>query len=220
VTRRIVLDLPACGMRALFYWGVCVELGQQGIVIDRIYGRSSGAILGACFFCLSPDRFQDIYHRVQHYQKTRYIVDRWCRVLEDLLPPNAFTLCTHRLFVTSTRLGCIPSTISVFRDNTHLLETLRASGSIPFITTRLRVDCRFDGAFLDCFYPYVRCGTPSQWDLPVLRVTAPCSSWPDRWIPVSTNHSSEIAQASVDLGRKMVRRLLSHQQCGSCFHWR
>jgi len=137
---HIVLDLPACGLRAFFYWGLYVELClRPRVVIDRVYGRSSCAIVGACILCLPPDRFDDLCRRVQQANRTMYIVDSWCQVLREVLPETAYAHCTDRLFVTAAIMGCIPSTVSVFRDNDHLFEVLYASGSIPFVTTGPRI---------------------------------------------------------------------------------
>ena len=105
--------------------------------IERIYGRSSGAIVGA--FVLSqtpPTRVDAIYRRVQGYHRSHYIVDSWCLAMYDLLPPDAYLKCSGKLYVTCALAGLLPHTISVFRDNGHLIETLRASGCIPRVTTK------------------------------------------------------------------------------------
>ena len=135
-THRIALDLPAAGMKGVFYWGVYAGL-PSNFVVDRVYGRSSGAMLGACILCgVEGAMIWALYARVQHLNKTHPIVDSWCTALTEILPHNAHVLCSKRLFVTVMVLGMFPVTTSYFRDKHHLIETLRASGSVPMITTR------------------------------------------------------------------------------------
>jgi hypothetical protein len=220
MNHSIAIDLSACGMRALFYWGVYSELIRQpGLVVDRIYGRSSGAIVGAYIFSGLPmDELDAVYERVQHYNQTLYIVDSWCRVLYETLPDNAYELCSNRLFVSSAFLGCLPYTTSVFRDNVHLVETLRASGSIPFVTTRPRLTLPFfDGGFVDWWYALCNdrrrhvCTGPvqcAQRQQHVLHVRAPRSSWPD-YIPLSAHYPLSVVHASIAEGVEAVVRTSS-----------
>jgi predicted patatin/cPLA2 family phospholipase len=202
----IVLDLPACGMRGIYYWGIYLELRSNQLVIDRIYGRSSGAIVGACILCI-PESFDDLYIRVIEYSKTMYITDSFCKALSEVLPDDAFLTCTNRLFVTSAVMGFIPCTTSVFRDNEHLLETLYASGSIPFVTSGHRIARSgfwptFDGLFIDMFYGNKPCRNQEAYkDMPhILSVAVPASCcWPG-WIPI-TCHAMSVAHATIALGR-------------------
>jgi hypothetical protein len=144
--------------------------------------------MGALVLCLRSDMMENVYRRVRDENKTHYIVDSWCRVLKDVLPFDAHTICSNRLFVTSSIVGCIATTTSVFRDNTHLLETLRTSGNIPLVTTWPTLSFSgglptYDGIFVDklCHKRRVRrCIDPSMCDHPIhiLQVFAPASCWP------------------------------------------
>lgn len=220
---HIDLDLPACGLYAFVYWGLYTELCcRPGFVVDRVYGRSSGAIVGACILSLPPECFDEICARVKQYNTTMYIVDSWCRALYEFLPVDAYARCTNRLFVTSAIMGCIPSTTSVFRDNTHLIEMLYASGSIPFVTTGARVTFSggwplFDGFFIDWLYGSQKrhqlrdheASTHQHYRLCIPRPTYSTSRWPDR-IPVSMHsHSMSAIQASVDVGRSLMCTFLA-----------
>jgi hypothetical protein len=216
----IALDLPACGLRAFFYWGVYRGLmQQQKWTIERIYGRSSGAIVGAFILCDLPEEdLVNIYQDVQEANHTLYIVDCFYTILAKRLPPNAYAICSGRLFITAAILGCIPITTSVFRDNVHLLDTIRTSGSLPFITTSrlyLADQCPLpilDGCFIDCLGNARNlCGTcdgPGKCShtktLHVLRVSAPVCAWPE-YIPVKAScHPFTTTQLAVRMGMQFV----------------
>ena len=216
----IALDLPACGLRAFFYCGVYRGLmQQQKWTIERIYGRSSGAIIGLCILCAFTDKdIVDIYQCIQEANRTHYIVDCLYTTLATRLPPNAYAICSGRLFVTAAIMGCIPTTTSVFRDNVHLLDTIRSSGSIPFVTTSrlyLADHCPLpilDGCFIDwlgnarhlcgtCDGP---AGCAHTKTLHVLRVSAPASAWPG-YIPVKAwCYPVTTVQLAVDMGMQFA----------------
>jgi hypothetical protein len=218
----IVLDLPACGLRAFAYWGMYLELNRS---VHRIYGRSSGAIVGACILCIEPDSIEEVYTRVCRYNKTLYIVDSWCKVLLEMLPGDAYLRCTGRLFVTCAIWGCISRTTSIFTDNAHLVNTLYTSGSIPLITTGARIQFHgwcpaFDGGFIDVLYPRRIYGAR---DSQVLVVAIPPStSWPDRIARSTLGHSLSVVHDSIEQGRSLVRSflLLRPDEKTSAMAWR
>ena len=201
------LDLPACGMAAFYYWGVCMALERtQQRRIERIYGRSSGAIVGA--FVLSqipPIQLDDIYRRVQGYNRSHYIVDSWCLAMYDLLPPDAYLKCSGKLYVTCALAGLLPHTISVFRDNGHLIETLRASGCIPRVTTKhvAFVEGSYlpalDGLFVQSCHTLYRPSTTH----PVLKIIVPAGTWPDT-IPISARHPLSVIYQVIQCGHRDV----------------
>lgn len=211
----ISLDLDACGMRAFYYWGVYQGLLQQGYRIDRIYGRSSGAIVGACILCLEPEQVEIVYKCLQNNSHTRtiYIVDNWCEVLRSVLPADASIRCTNRLFVTAAFLGCIPTTTSVFRDNDHLIQTLWYSGALPFVTTWPTVHCTFDGFLVDVLRPawYCPAGCACTTYHHAIKITAPRHCWPDR-VSITTKHPFSVAQAAMDSGSYMGQHLRPRTQ--------
>ena len=157
----ITLDLPACGMYALFYFGVYKQLLLDGSMsIRRIYGRSSGAIAGALMCCDITDS-SGILERVQHYNHSLRIVDSWAAALADILPVDAHKRCSGRLFITTAWCGVIPCTVSAFTDNAHLLEMIVASGRIPLVTTKT-FGFHLDGIFIDPHGPISRPVYPSS----------------------------------------------------------
>ena len=207
---NIVLDLPACGLRAFYYWGMYSEIRKKDTwTVVRVQGRSAGAIIGICILCAMTDAHViDMYHQVQEANKTLYIADAFCRVLSSFLPADAYRRCSGRLFITSSILGCFSTTTSVFRDNRHLLETVRVSGSLPCITTARLYFTHgvlpiLDGCFHDCFHR--RTGTPctSPTDctarLHTLHLRAPPTSWPDA-IPVSAHHPLLVVRRAIARG--------------------
>jgi len=214
------LDLPACGLRAFYYWGMYGEI-RNTWTVDRVHGRSSGAVVGICILCNMTDaHVLDLYLRVQEANKTLYIADAFYTVLSTFLPTDAYRHCSGRLFVTSAILGCLPTTTSVFRDNQHLLETVRVSGSLPRITTALLYYTHWflpvlDGCFVDCFRR--RTGTPcpsSPTDctarLHTLHLRAPpIASWPDT-IPVSAHHPLLVVRRTMARGAVAFPRHPQH----------
>jgi hypothetical protein len=218
MTRSIALDLPGCGLRAFFYWGAYLEIKhRQEWTIDRIYGRSSGALVGACILCdLTDTQIVDLYHHVQATSRTHYIEDSFCLALEAILPPNAYALCSGKLFITAALLGCIPITTSLFRDNRHLIHTIRISGSFPFFTTsRLYFDEAthlpvLDGCLIDwirrkSIHTHGHCRGPRHCliHVPVLQLNAPVQCWPG-FLPLSAHHPITIPDLAIDMGRRFI----------------
>jgi len=211
-TRHVILDLPASGMRAVTYWGVYTEFQRQSIIIDRIYGRSSGAIVGACMICFEVEDFEKIYKSVRNHNKTKYIVNSWCLALQEHLPTNAFELCTEHLFVTAAILGCIPCTISKFKSNKHLIQALYDSSNVPFVTTKLwgmssrYILPAFDGALIDYLYPnryknlFEKLRTYNQ--AQYVHVTLLIGFWPERFATSATKYTDETIQDYVEFGRE------------------
>lgn len=195
----VFIDLPACGMRAFFYWGVCQSIGTR--FIERIYGRSSGAIVGAFILCgTGPEDLERIYGRVSRLNRDLRIVDAFCKVLMEELPSDAHECCTGRLFVTCAFLGVFPWTTSEFSSRSHLVECIRASGRVPWITTsgpRGLCDLLFlDGGLVDwCFRPRLQS---------YIRVVAPRDAWPQYWLPVAANLPLAVVQHAIDLGRRSI----------------
>jgi hypothetical protein len=193
----ITLDLPACGMYALFYCGVYKQLLLDGSMsIRRIYGRSSGAIAGALMCCDITDS-SGILERVQHYNHSLRIVDSWAAALADMLPADAHKRCSGRLFITTAWCGVLPCTVSTFTDNAHLLEMIVASGRIPLVTTKT-FGLHLDGLFVDRFT------TVSTGPFPVLSIRPPLSCWPLSQILSARSGIHDMAR-TIDIGANMTR---------------
>ena len=205
------------------YYGMCLELNNHPhLSVDRVYGRSSGAIVGAFILCIPPEDLEDVYTRVLHYNKTMYIVDSFCKVLLEVLPVDAYIRCTNRLFVTCALWGYLSRTTSIFTDNRHLVQTLYTSGSLPFVTTSAWMSFHgrwpaFDGGLIDLLHTR-RKSFPGQ--NRVIAVACPPSEcWPDR-IPRSTNgHSQSVVDASIEMGRQATRSFLLQPKQHSLMVW-
>lgn len=240
LTKHISLDLPACGMRALYYWGVYRGLlDEDGIVIDRVYGRSSGAIIGACICAgIGVERCLELYERVQQYHKPPLlIVDAYCRVLQDVLPADAYTRCTGRLHVTCSLLGLFPSTTSIFHSNEHLIDTIRSSGYIPWLTSNHAMSYspwglpQLDGGCTDMWYTHdfvpSCCGGPFDSTCGhtehILSLQADRHSWPDRYLPLYTNHEAHHVQHAQHMGHEQFKSFLDNTgkqpSVNHCFRW-
>ena len=211
VSDGITLDLGACGMRAVFYWGAYKALVETGKYhVDCVHGRSSGAIVGV-FMLIGLKDVAALYQKVYTYNQSMYIVDSWCRAMAEILPPDAYAQCSGRLFVTVAVLGVKPHTVSEFHSNSHMLEIIRASGSIPLVTTGLRISLvdglpAFDGGLVDWWYTSPGLGTSSR----TLRICAPANSWPERRVPI-TAYPYDVMIDSMGIGAECACRWLSSQ---------
>jgi predicted acylesterase/phospholipase RssA len=188
-------------MRAFFYWGAFLALSNNGTedIVRHIHGRSSGAIVGALILCgIQHNSLVRVYTRVAHLNKTMYIVEAFCVVLAEELPDDAHERCNGRLFVTSALFGVVPCTTCTFTSKSDLIDRVRSSGFVPYVTGRPRGwrDMLYlDGGFVDFWF---RPSIPG-----IVRIVPPAASWP-QWCPLSAQFPLDVVHASIQMGRAYI----------------
>lgn len=157
--KKINLCFSGGGNAAMYASGVglfldnLISLGK--IEINRIYSASAGAIVGILFLLiihrnLLEEKYRitvsDFIHlmntnfREKFERRTLYLADCWLEMIREIIPPDFYLLCNDRLFITVhfLKINCCQvfkkEVISQFESNEHLLNTIRCSSSIPFIT--------------------------------------------------------------------------------------
>lgn len=132
------------GLKAYFMSGACFvltrELKKKNIRIARAAGASAGSWASLFMLCNV-----DYYYWIETYHackeaKGRPILesyeDIWSWV-QYILPPDAYKICTGRLFVSITILtlsGPKNIIVSEFKSNQEIVEACLASSSIPYLT--------------------------------------------------------------------------------------
>lgn len=158
---RVVYVFPGAGMYGFHQLGYARRLQKDIETKDALFvGASAGAITSAILVCdLDMTKCVDIAIRImqQHGVFTRYLglLGIWSRIvksfLEEILPPNAHILCTHRVHVFLQRFPCTDDYVSVFSSRQHLIETLVTSSYVPFFAGPCPFKCHssmvsYDGA--------------------------------------------------------------------------
>lgn len=140
---EVDISIPPCGMANYFSTGVFYALRElinsNRIKIKRYFGTSSGAIAAvglACGFdaCNWKNGYMDIY---DNSHKNILLIDCYAKLLERFLPEDAYQLCTNKVFIFArevTITGLKSHIFSKYRDNAHLIQCIKASGTIPYIT--------------------------------------------------------------------------------------
>lgn len=116
------------------------ELKKQNISIRRIAGASAGAWVGLFMLCdFSTANWIETYYLCQErISKTIHETyeEMWPWAQEHL-PPNAYEICSGRLFISITEVtwfGLKNHIISEFTSNQDLFEACLASSAIPYLT--------------------------------------------------------------------------------------
>jgi hypothetical protein len=143
------------GMADMYVSGIveflCYLEKQQKIKIQNIYGTSAGALVGLFFiWILNNNEFVEDYKMntseilnlinndlVSAYKKNAYVIENWIEMIEKRIPPNLYTFCNDKLYITihvfeNYRFN--QRTIHQYNSNNELLNILKCSGTIPFIT--------------------------------------------------------------------------------------
>lgn len=116
------------------------ELKKQNISIRRIAGASAGAWVGLFMLCdFSTSNWIETYYLCRD-RITRTIHDVYEEMwpwAQEHLPPNAYEICSGRLFISITEVtwcGLKNHIISEFTSNQDLFEACLASSAIPYLT--------------------------------------------------------------------------------------
>ena len=67
----------------------------------------------------------------------KYIVNIWIQLIENIIPPDFYKYCNDKLFITIHTIGFLSikqQNISKYESNEHLINTIKCSGTIPYVT--------------------------------------------------------------------------------------
>lgn len=166
---NINICISGGGMANMYFAGCASFLTymvvNKNVKIHDIYGTSAGAISGLLLlltlYSVKNERYCGTEYEMncskfiylvnnqlrEKYTNDPYVIDVWVEVLKDMLPPDFYTVCCRRLYITIHVIDGFSirkKVISEYINNEHLLNTLRCSGTIPFITTKKFASKYFD----------------------------------------------------------------------------
>ena len=153
--REINVCVSGGGMACMYSSGLLAFLyyleKHNKVKIKHLYGASAGAI--SCFFYLlfvykqniglndfNVSKFiSDINNILKSkYAKHPYVIDNWMEYIEENISDGFYEYCSNKLFVTihviENGFWFVQKTVSVFTSNEHLINILRCSGTIPYVT--------------------------------------------------------------------------------------
>ncbi len=135
-------------------FGYLYELIKNNkIKLGKIFGASSGA-LNASFFLVTiflldhPEYLHDypinnnqaidyIYRASNKHKDNIRVAIEYAKILSEIFPPNFYKFCNNKLYVfihIMTWYGPKQIVVNKFYSNEHLINTIVASCSIPYIT--------------------------------------------------------------------------------------
>ena len=150
------------GVIAYLLAALRADAGQTAV--HHIHGTSVGALMGVLLALLlaRPERSIDemldcVYSRlrVETVRARGYIIEAWCTLLREMLPEDIHEICSNRLFVNFWVLDSLlpwrarTEVVSHFVSKEHLIATVHASMSIPFLS--------IPGPWTTYFCPVRRC---------------------------------------------------------------
>lgn len=110
------------------------KLEQEGkIIIKRYAGASVGAICSVLMACNVPEEMiVEMYDSLLF--RRRYLFELR-KLLYNLLPINAYKICSGKVFIYATEItpfGFKKTIFSTFENNNELLDACMASSNLPF----------------------------------------------------------------------------------------
>jgi len=153
--KKINIYISGGGMAVIYSSGPLIFIHNfiknKQIEINHIYGTSAGAICGLFFiWYLNNDLFDKKYYfNISYfinflnndirnaYNKHSYVVDNFITLLEKIIPPDLYKYCNDKLFITIHIIDgwkIKQEVISNYYSNEHLLNVLKCSSTIPYIT--------------------------------------------------------------------------------------
>ncbi len=151
---EIDIVISGGGLKGYFMCGAVSilkhELQRYNVKIGRVSGASAGA-WAAMFICtgVSSAAWMESYFACKDTPEVA-ILDVYQRLwpwFSSMMPPNAYELCTGKLFISISELtvfGFQNRIISEFASNQELFDCCVASSSIPSLTRQSWI-CRFRG---------------------------------------------------------------------------
>ena len=152
LNKKINLCISAGGFSSAYGFGIVGYLYElikaKKLEINHIYCSSSGSIL-AVYLLLFLNTYSDyhytdyllftLYNSYQEINNEKKIMDIVVDYLEHVSIPNLYKICNNKLFIGVHYINdyFIPQfkIISKFNSNKELIDCIRASGTIPYITS-------------------------------------------------------------------------------------
>ena len=161
----IDLIISTGGLAAYYAAGVVSVFAylqrDKKIKINKIYCGSGGVftaiplILSEKYTNLKLNDFISLYSTIinDYNDNNTKIVDSSISKFRDYLTPDAYKLCSNKLYIYKTELPFLTKKeVHTFTDNEHLLSCLKASSTVPYLTTKdnyVEIDNK---KFIDCFF--------------------------------------------------------------------
>lgn len=126
---------------------------EHKIIIKRYSGASVGAICSVLMACNVPsDIAIKIYNYLQ-YQDDYF--DKLKNILLEILPPNAYEICSDKVFIYATHVtlfGFKKKIFSKFKNNHELIDACMASSNMPYFVSKnlfykIKNEYYLDGCF-------------------------------------------------------------------------
>uniref|UniRef100_A0A0X3NYS3 Patatin-like phospholipase domain-containing protein 2 n=1 Tax=Schistocephalus solidus TaxID=70667 RepID=A0A0X3NYS3_SCHSO len=161
------LSFAGCGFLGIYHAGVisCIRRFAPHLYVNRpISGASAGGIAAAFLICDVKTEdcvryFAELINKSRQYTlgafDPRFKITEYLREgLERLLPADAHTLCSGRLYISMTRQSSRENVvISQFKDRAELIQVILCSSFIPlfggFVPPMFHGDYFIDGALSD-----------------------------------------------------------------------
>jgi hypothetical protein len=148
-TNPINICISGGGMAAIYGSGILFVIlslyQKKQIQINHIYGTSAGAFSAFMFLLVmnTPINVSDFLYMVNNdlrniYKRRKYIIDSWIELIETIIPPDFYKVCNDKLFITIHTIenySIKHRNIHRYESNEHLINTLKCSGTIPYLTT-------------------------------------------------------------------------------------
>jgi len=159
-TKNINVCISGGGMAGIYFAGCASFLTymtvNKNLKIHKIYGTSAGSIAGLllilCLHSIKNEKYHNTKYEMncskiiylvnnrlrEKYINNQYITDIWIEFLEEIIPPDLYIICCNKLFITINIFdGFIirKKVISKYKNNKHLLNTIKCSATIPYLTT-------------------------------------------------------------------------------------
>jgi hypothetical protein len=158
--KNINVCISGGGMAGIYFAGCASFLTymtvNKNLKIHKIYGTSAGSIAGLllilCLYSIKNEKYHNTKYEMncskiiylvnnrlrEKYINNQYITDIWIEFLEEIIPPDLYIICCNKLFITINIFdGFIirKKVISKYKNNKHLLNTIKCSATIPYLTT-------------------------------------------------------------------------------------
>jgi hypothetical protein len=158
--KNINICISGGGMAGIYFAGCASFLTymtvNKNLKIHKIYGTSAGSIAGLLLILCLHSIKNEKYHKTKYemdsskfiylvnnrlrdkYINNQYITDIWIEFLEEFIPPDFYIICCNKLFITINIFDGFTirkKVISKYKNNKHLLNTIKCSATIPYLTT-------------------------------------------------------------------------------------
>ena len=173
--QTINLWISGGGLADLYAFGVLFVihnlLKKNKLNIRQIYTTSGGSIVSfLIILVMNKDIFEDKYKKNiddifsivnnnlrKKYINNCYVVDNLIEIIEEIIPPDLYLLCNNKLFITIHTFSngfFQHKNIDKYFSNEHLINTIRCSCAIPYISVNTLFNIYKDPNTNKTFYSF------------------------------------------------------------------